>query len=56
MALDKSYAAINARKSEIMKNSMQLDYAQFENEGIGFDYERMMSEVGYSMEEMREKC
>ncbi|MBQ1241947.1 MAG: PLP-dependent lyase/thiolase [Oscillospiraceae bacterium] len=54
MALDKSYAAINSRKAEIMKNSMQLDYAQFENEGIGFDYERMMSEVGYSMEEMRE--
>ena len=54
MALDKSYAAINSRKPEIMKNSMQLDYAQFENEGIGFDYERMMSEVGYSMEEMRE--
>ena len=28
MALDKSYAGINSRKNEIMKNAMQLDYAE----------------------------
>ncbi len=50
---DKSYAAINARKNEIIKNAMQIDYDQFELPGIGFDYEGMMKKVGYSMDEMR---
>ncbi len=53
MALDKSYEAINARKHEIIKNAMRIDYDEFEYEGIGFDYEGMMKKVGYSMEEMR---
>lgn len=53
MKLDKSYEAINARKNEIIKNAMQIDYEQFELPGIGFDYERMMREAGYSMEEMQ---
>lgn len=50
---DKSYEAINARKNEIIKNAMQIDYEQFELPGIGFDYEAMMREVGYSIEEMQ---
>ena len=54
MALDKSYEAINARKNEIIKNAMKIDYDEFEYEGIGFDYEGMMKKVGYSMEEMRD--
>ena len=53
MALDKSYEAINARKHEIIKNAMRIDYDEFEYEGIGFDYEGMMKKVGYSMEKMR---
>ena len=54
MTLDKSYLGINSRKNEIMKNAMQIDYSQFEYEGIGFDYELMMKKAGYDMEEMRE--
>ena len=54
MALDKSYGAINARKNDIIKNAMRIDYDEFEYEGIGFDYEGMMEKVGYSMDEMRE--
>ena len=53
MKLDKSYDAINARKNEIIMNSMQIDYEKFELPGIGFDYEAMMNESGYSMEEMQ---
>lgn len=53
MALDKSYEAINARKNDIIKNAMRIDYDEFEYEGIGFDYEGMMKKVGYSMDEMR---
>ena len=54
MALDKSYGAINARKNDIIKNAMRIDYDEFEYEGIGFDYEGMMEMVGYSMDEMTE--
>lgn len=54
MERDMSYAALNARKNEIMMKAMQIDYDKFEYEGIGFDYEKMMKEVGYSIEEMRE--
>lgn len=53
MKLDKSYEAINARKNEIMKNAMQIDYEKFELPGIGFNYELMMKEAAYSIEEMQ---
>ncbi len=53
MARDNSYAGINARKNEIMQAAMGLDYTAFELPGIGFDYNKMMHEAGYSMEEMR---
>lgn len=53
MSKDMSYEAVNARKNDIMRNAMRIDYDDFELDGIGFDYERMMQEVGYSMDEMR---
>lgn len=53
MSKDMSYQALNSRKSQIMHQAMQIQYAEFEYEGIGFDYEKMMQEAGYSMEEMR---
>lgn len=53
MNLDKSYGAINARKNDIIRNAMKIDYDEFEYEGIGFDYEGMMGKIGYSMDEMR---
>lgn len=37
-----------------MKKAIGIDYAVFEDDGIGFDYERMMRETGYSLEEMQE--
>lgn len=52
MKKDMSYEALNARKSDIMKAAMQINYEDFEFSGIGFDYEKMMSEVGYTIEEM----
>ena len=53
MALDKSYSAINARKNDIIRNAMKIDYDEFEYKGVGFDYEGMMGKIGYSMDEMR---
>lgn len=43
-----------ARKNEIMKQAIGIDYAIFENDGLGFDYERMMRETGYTLEEMQD--
>lgn len=53
MAKDMSYAGLNARKNEIMQAAMGIDYSSFELPGIGFDYEKMMREAGYTIEEMR---
>ena len=49
---DNSYNAVMNRKNEIMKNAIGIDYSVFENEGVSFDYEKMMRETGYSLEEM----
>ncbi len=54
MNRDMSYDAVMSRRSEIMKKSVGIDYDTFEYEGIGFDYERMMKETGYTLDEMRE--
>lgn len=45
---DTSYAAVTARKNEIMKASMGMDYNDFIQSPVAFDYERMMRETGYS--------
>lgn len=53
MKRDTSYAALNARKNEIMQAALGINYEDFELPGIGFDYERMMRETGYTIDEMR---
>ncbi len=52
--MDMSYQAVMDRKAEIMKASVGIDYADFESGSIAFDFERMMKETGYTLEEMRE--
>lgn len=47
-----SFQAVMARNTEIMKKSIGIDYEAFESKGIGFDYEKMMTETGYSLEEI----
>lgn len=51
---DDSYDAVMARRNEIMKNAVGIDYEKFIIDGIAFDYEKMMREVGYSIDEVRE--
>jgi len=48
-----SYAAVMARRPEIMKNSAGLDFSKFESGSIAFDYERMMKEAGFTIEEIQ---
>lgn len=49
-----SYQAVIARKPEIIRKATNIDYAVFESGGIGFDYERMMNQAGYSLDEIRQ--
>ncbi|UWD49004.1 2-amino-4-oxopentanoate thiolase subunit OrtB [Clostridioides difficile] len=49
---DMSYQAVMGRNNEIMKNAIGLDYSSFEQEGMGFDYEKMMSETGYTLQDI----
>lgn len=53
MVKDNSYTAVTSRKNEIMKKAIGIDYSIFESDGIGFDYERMMREAGYTLEEIQ---
>lgn len=54
MPKDMSYQALMERKNQIMKSAIGIDYDKFESGGISFDYERMMRETGYSLQEMQE--
>lgn len=51
-AKDMSYAAVNARKNDIMKSAMGMDYESFVTSPIAFEYERMMRETGYSHDDI----
>ncbi|MDD4833573.1 MAG: 2-amino-4-oxopentanoate thiolase subunit OrtB [Lutispora sp.] len=53
MNRDMSYSAVMGRKNEIMKKAIGIDYNVFESGDIAFDYERMMREAGYSLEEIQ---
>ena len=52
MSRDMSYDAVMARQNEIMKKAVGIDYDEFELGGLAFDYEKMMREVGYSIEDI----
>ncbi len=54
MNRDLSYSAVMSRKNEIMKKAIGIDYSVFESGSIAFDYERMMREAGYSLEEIQD--
>lgn len=47
-----SYEAVMARKAEIMKTAVGMDYASFESGSIAFDYEAMLASTGLDIEEI----
>lgn len=51
--LPQDYDSVMARKQEVMKAAIGIDYSRFESGSTAFDYERMMRETGYSLEEMQ---
>ncbi|WP_313757235.1 2-amino-4-oxopentanoate thiolase subunit OrtB [Tissierella sp.] len=54
MTRDMSYDAVIARRPEIMKKAVGMDYDIFESGSVAFDYEKMMRETGYSLQEIEE--
>ncbi len=48
------YESVMARNNEIMKQAVGIDYDRFSQGKIAFDYERMMSEVGYKLDKIVE--
>jgi cysteine synthase len=52
MKKNNDYASVMGRKGEIMKQSVGIDYGAYESGSIAFDYERMMEETGYTLEDM----
>lgn len=48
---DYSYDAVMSRRQNILGDALGLDYDKYELEGIAFDYEKLMSECSYSLEE-----
>jgi threonine dehydratase len=51
--LNKSYEAVMARKNEIMRKSVGIDYQKYEEGILAFDYEKMLSDCGFSLDEIR---
>ena len=49
---DTSYQAVMQRKNEIMKKSVGMDYGKYESGSIAFDYEGMMRDTGYTIDEV----
>ena len=50
---DMSFAAVMARKNEILMGSLGIDFSKFESGGIAFDYEAMLAATGLPFDEVR---
>ncbi|MEG1559424.1 MAG: 2-amino-4-oxopentanoate thiolase subunit OrtB [Clostridia bacterium] len=50
--MNNTYDAVMARKNEIMKRAVGMDYDKYESGSIAFDYEGMMKDTGYSLEDI----
>ena len=51
MALAKDYDSVMGRSAEIQKKALGMDYEKYESGSIAFDYEGLMADVGYTLEE-----
>jgi len=47
---DTSYAAVMAKRNEIMKRSVGIDYEKYATGPLSFDYQGLMEDTGYDIE------
>jgi hypothetical protein len=52
--MNNSYESVMARKNEIMRKSVGIDFDKFETGKIGFDYEALLKEGNLSLEIIKE--
>ena len=48
------FEEVMARRNEIVRRSVGIDYAAYATGTIAFDYERLLSDTGYGLDEIRE--
>lgn len=52
MARDDSYQGVMARKDEIIRNSTRIEYSDYETGTLSFDYEKMMEDTGFNLQDI----
>ena len=52
MTLKKDYASVMGRSNEIQKKALGLDYTEFETSPVSFDYNKLMTSTGYTLDEV----
>lgn len=52
--MNMSYEGVMSRKNDIMKAAVGIDYTSVEKGVLAFDYEKLMAEVPYSFDEIRD--
>jgi len=52
--MNNDFNIIMGRRNEIMKTSVGIDYDTYEMDGIAFDYERMMKDQGYDLDNIKQ--
>ena len=52
MALAKDYDSVMGRSNDIMKKALGLDYDKYESGSVAFDYEALMKDTGYTLEDI----
>ncbi len=50
--MERSYESVMARKGQLVKDAVGIDYGKFEQGGMRFDYEALMKAVPHSLEEV----
>ncbi len=53
MSVGTSYAEVMARRGAIVRESIGLDYARYATGALAFDYERLLADTGYGLDEVR---
>ncbi len=53
MKADTGYAAVMARRGEIVRRAVGIDYAAYADGPLAFDYERLLADGGYDAEAVR---
>jgi cysteine synthase len=53
VSLEHGYEAVMARRADIVRASVGIDYSRYSRGGLAFDYEALLSETGYELDEVR---